>query len=427
MFRLYSTLFALVFTAFAFAAEPQIDKSAILRRGNVVERIAPRVNNSTAAVGRQSRELAALDPPADDSHKWFISVLTQPHCEPCKKLLANLTADERLRAFVNTTEPARSWSHYHVYSSADEAQRWRWKNISLRGYPTVLIQPPRNGKYGDPATVVLQKTGYDGDPRRLADQFRAAIQTYVKSLEEKSDVTSVKTVSTSRAEWAQLPSVPPNDSPLPPLPESPAVVPDAVVPDAVVPDAVDPDARPAVTPTPEKPAPPQPQPQPTPAPQPVPAAPFPQHPEAVVIVDKFADGLSDQGNWPRLRAVVQKLQSERPGLIVRLLDIRDAAAYPVRREELPAIVTTSEGRVETKLDKSLLPLLSTPENAFPWSALLSLFTAGFNWAGIAALAIWGVAAIRQLRKARGRQLLLDDDTVQQIRTLLQSLLNKPAA
>ena len=62
------------------------------------------------------------------------------------------------------------------------AQDWRWKQIKIEGYPTVLIQPPINGQYGDPATVVFQQTGYDGDAEKLSNRMTVATRRYVDSL-----------------------------------------------------------------------------------------------------------------------------------------------------------------------------------------------------------------------------------------------------
>ena len=73
-----------------------------------------------------------------------------------------------LRAFANPDDPKESWAHYRVYRSDDTTQSWRWKNLRISGYPTILIQPPRNRQFGDPSTVVMQCAGYEGDAKQLS-------------------------------------------------------------------------------------------------------------------------------------------------------------------------------------------------------------------------------------------------------------------
>jgi hypothetical protein len=151
---------------------------------------------------------------------------------------------------------------------------------------------------------------------------------------------------------------------------------------------------------------------------------YPQHPEAVVIVDKFADSVAKDASWSKIRSAVQRMQRDRPGLIVRVLDRRDAANYPVQPNELPAIITTSEGRIETKLDKTLLETVTNDPPAFPWQALLSLFTGGFSWVGVGALGIWAIAMIRRWRIAQGKKILVDNESAGRIRELLEKLFER---
>ncbi|MDX1961827.1 MAG: hypothetical protein SFX18_01660 [Pirellulales bacterium] len=408
---------------------PEIDVQEIHRRGDTVEYVTGDAQSTESAASETA--LAALAPPADDDHKWFITVIKQDNCPPCQQLLTDLSQDPRLLAFVQPAKPPESWAHFNVYAREDETQAWRWEKIRLRGYPTLLVQPPRNGRYGPAATVVLQKTGYGGDAAALARQLRTAITDYAtKHQATPADAALITGVSANTRSSNHLPLITANtlipDEPsdlgnAAPAPFAPPAIPEPLPHDPapgplVVPPQVDPDARPA----------PQPDPAPTPSPAPriAPAVPgpFPQHPEAVVIVDKFADSMTDERTWARVRAVLQRLQKERPGLIVRLLDIRDAAQYPISPGELPAVITTSEGRIETKLDRRLLPLLQADLQTFPWEALLSFFTLGFNWAGLAAIGIWLAALVRQWRKARGQRLLLDEQSLSQLRELLAKLL-----
>jgi thiol-disulfide isomerase/thioredoxin len=407
-----------------FAPAQAIDPHEILRRGNHVEVINAAAPHTDGAA-EETAELAALAPPADDSHKWFISIITLDNCGPCKKLLADWPASPELAAFAQPRDAKSSWAHLNIYAAEDETQTWRWQHIAVKSYPTILLQPPRSGLFGDPAVVVLQKSGYHGKPAELAAQLRAAVQKHVKqhrsesaqrqnpgvhprgTLAEEGEQTTFVNFEQKSPPFA--PPVKPSVLPLPtfdPLPLLPAI-----------PPSVDPDAKPV----PVEPS------EPAPAPDVLPAPAnekYPQHPEAVVIVDKQSESFSDLAVRAQVRRVLDRLLAERPGLIVRMLDVRDARQYPVAPRELPAVLTTSEGRLETKIDRTLLPVVAAEPPPFPWQAVAGLLANGFNWAGAAALLIWGVARFRAYRQARGEKLLVSDELVQQVRTLVEELLKK---
>jgi hypothetical protein len=175
--RLASCLLFLSFTATALAQAlidvPPLAEQEILRRGNFVERIDGYRNDVNDLIAE------ALRPPADDSHKWFITVITTRNCRYCESLKKDFTSSANLRPFVDQEDHTNSWAHYNVFSAEDQTQAWRWEGIQLAGYPTLLIQPPRDGRYGDPKTVVMQKTGYDGDSQKLATAIRNGITAYV--------------------------------------------------------------------------------------------------------------------------------------------------------------------------------------------------------------------------------------------------------
>ena len=52
--------------------------------------------------------------------------------------------------------------------------------------------------------------------------------------------------------------------------------------------------------------------------------------------------------------------------------------------------------------------------------------AGFSVPAAIALVIWGITYIRARRKAAGKQLLLDQETFDELLTLLRRLSNSPA-
>lgn len=153
---------------------PPAARAEVLRRGNMVEMLGEGVSGEDNIIGE------VMAPPPDDSDKWYISVVSQAGCPPCERLKADFMESDTLRAWVNVDDPAHSWAHYQVYRIEDETQRYRWEHIRLRAFPTLIIQPPRNGKYGKCATVVAQITGYDGNPDKLSKQMSDAIQRYIK-------------------------------------------------------------------------------------------------------------------------------------------------------------------------------------------------------------------------------------------------------
>jgi len=175
--RMASCLLLLTLTAPTLAQDlkdvPHVAEQEILRRGNFVERIDGYRNDVTDLIAE------ALRPPADDSHKWFITVITTRNCRYCESLKRDFATSANLRPFVDPEDHTNSWAHFNVFSIDDQTQAWRWEGIQLAGYPTLLIQPPRDNRYGDPKTVVLQKTGYDGDSQKLASSIRDTITRYV--------------------------------------------------------------------------------------------------------------------------------------------------------------------------------------------------------------------------------------------------------
>src|SRR5690606_20503022 len=60
---------------------PEIVKEEIARRGNLVEELGTTQNDETMTIFT-----GALQPPPDDSHKWYISVITTKDCPYCELL-----------------------------------------------------------------------------------------------------------------------------------------------------------------------------------------------------------------------------------------------------------------------------------------------------------------------------------------------------
>lgn len=117
-------------------------------------------------------------PPPSDADKWHISVITMTACPACTKLKRDWQVNANLRAFAKPDEPKASWAHFGYFDKADASQSWRWKDIRVDSYPTIIMQPPRTGKYGDPRTVVFQQT-YSGNPDQLASAMSRALKRYL--------------------------------------------------------------------------------------------------------------------------------------------------------------------------------------------------------------------------------------------------------
>lgn len=157
--------------------ETEVDRAEVLRLGDMVQHIG--------GIGSEPVDafVEAMGPPASDADKWFISVLTMQGCAPCVKLKSDWSTSPWLLALADPSDPKTSWAHYNVYAREDQSQGFRFANLQIEGYPTIIVQPPRSKRYGDPKTVVFQGT-YGGDPEKLARQITAAIRQYLVKLGE---------------------------------------------------------------------------------------------------------------------------------------------------------------------------------------------------------------------------------------------------
>lgn len=157
---------------------PEIAVWEAERRGNMVQEIGTTRADAIDLIG------AALAPPADDSGKWYLTVVTMRDCPACEKLKHDFLHNKHLQAWVNVEDPSRSTMHYQVRRLEDPTQK-DWLHAiepQLRkgGFPALVIQPPRSGEYGKSATTVAILHGYNGDAEALTDRMRRAIVTYVR-------------------------------------------------------------------------------------------------------------------------------------------------------------------------------------------------------------------------------------------------------
>mgnify|MGYP000305325601 CR=1 FL=1 len=82
-----------------------------------------------------------MRPPADDSHKWFISVLATKNCRYCDNLKRDFATSDHLKPFVDVEDHTQSWAHFNVYSNDDATQAWR---EVLAGFERWLAAPPED-------------------------------------------------------------------------------------------------------------------------------------------------------------------------------------------------------------------------------------------------------------------------------------------
>jgi hypothetical protein len=392
--------------ATAQAAPPEVERQEVLRLGNHVQLIDGHRSAADDAF------VNVMGPPADDNQKWFVTVISTKGCGACTRLKSDLATSPYLRALVNADNPKESWSHFNAYLNEDRSQQFRWQNIKLGGFPTILVQPPLNKKYGDPATVVFQQTGYDGNGQRLAAKITAAIKTYLSK--------RVQAAPHRPAGHRQQVPVADGD-------------PIGVDPPWTPPPKVDPPVGPTPSPSPHVDIPVIP---PVDVPTPNTDDRVSTYPEAIVVTD--ADDGLDGPIDDRIRSVLAALRIQRgKNLKVRLMDWREAKdRYPVRRDEVPVILVTNDGRIEDKISGKLLPFLQTQPREvtladIPWSAILTLVTTGFSLPAAIAIGLWAVRFIRARRQAAGKPLLLSDEALEQvvavIAKFLESRLPKPPA
>jgi hypothetical protein len=396
---------------------PEVDRDAVIRMGNsVIHSGGGHKDDGEIAFGE------VMGPPADDNHKWFISVITSRNCQHCERLKADLHKSQYLRAFCNLDDQKTSWAHTNVYLAGDKSQDWRWKDLRIGGYPTILIQPPLNKQFGDPSTVVLQHTGYDGNDKKLAEKMSAYIRAYIKKLSETprqnwehSSAIRQATYSRSRGfgqsadvgldpPWTPRPKVEPSPAPTPFAPPFLPPVNVPVFPDTPPvgpqPGPVSPDANPVESPDPE-----------------------------AIIVTSPSTNESVEKN-AKIQEFIVKLREREPKLRVRTVDFADAKErFPVNKNDLPAVFVLADGQIVDKVSGGLLPFVLPTQDPttladFPVTAVLALLTSGFAIGPMIVIGIWAFKYIRTLRKNAGQTPVIDDNTAKAIETLLPGLLEK---
>jgi hypothetical protein len=165
----------------------EVDQAEVMRMGDLVQVTADGEFQSSATAAF----VEAMGPPKDDAGKWFVTVLTTKDCSACDQLKRDWASSPWLQALAKPGDPAGSWAHYSVYDKNDPTQAFRWKAIKVTSFPTIIVQPPRSGIYGSPATVVYQDV-YRGDPKLQAQSITTAIRRYIGTLPNVSTLSGSK-------------------------------------------------------------------------------------------------------------------------------------------------------------------------------------------------------------------------------------------
>jgi hypothetical protein len=69
-------------------------------------------------------------------------------------LLKEWETNDWLLSIADPNNAKKSWAHFSVYDKSDRSQEFRFKALKVTTYPTVVVQPPRTGKYGEPKTGI---------------------------------------------------------------------------------------------------------------------------------------------------------------------------------------------------------------------------------------------------------------------------------
>lgn len=175
-------IFCPVFAVAQHDVPPQAEHE-ILRRGEMVQETGSVQSDESNVISE------ALAPPEDDSDKWYVTLITGKNCKPCERLKYDLQHSTDLKAWVNVESPKDSHVHYQSRSMDDPTQAVWMASLRARleahGVPAIVIQPPRNGMYGEAKTVVGMIHGYNGNPKELVNLLHDKVVAYVKTMHRK--------------------------------------------------------------------------------------------------------------------------------------------------------------------------------------------------------------------------------------------------
>lgn len=184
--RYLLSVMAVMCCAVLSAQQPNgLDDRAIeetARRGSDVEPLGVIQAGPDVAVRK------AFAPPADDSDKWWVNVIVAgANATDKEKAASKLLIDDihalKFKCYVKPEDPASSWAQYQERREDDPLQQ-DWlapirPKLKEVGLPAVVIQPPRNGKFGPNNRTVCVVGQYDGRPDLFSAMIRQRVEAYI--------------------------------------------------------------------------------------------------------------------------------------------------------------------------------------------------------------------------------------------------------
>lgn len=137
--------------------------------------LPPKMIAATAVSKRSYGNL--VDDEIDSNEKWFVTVFTSPGCPPCVTLKRDLKNSPFLTKFTD----GRRVIYSIVPVDSSEGRRLT-KIIPVSSTPTIRVQLPMSGKFGNPYKVLFTKVGYttardrEGAQRELRDDIIRAVK-----------------------------------------------------------------------------------------------------------------------------------------------------------------------------------------------------------------------------------------------------------
>ena len=165
-----------------------IAKREVLRRGSHV------VATGTVRSGLVEQALA---PPADDSDKWHFTLVGEAadkNFQAMKTMLSE-TKEQTLLAWVDVKDQSHSkmWYHERTWDLKGTQKDWLLPladEVKEHGLPLIVIQPCRNGRFGDPTTIVKRIHGVVSE-KELPEKIREAVFAYIQSIEKPVNTSGV--------------------------------------------------------------------------------------------------------------------------------------------------------------------------------------------------------------------------------------------
>ena len=165
-----------------------VAKREVLRRGSHV------VATGTVRSGLVEQALA---PPADDSDRWHFTLIgedKEPKFEGMRTMLRDTKTPELL-AWLDVKDQTHSKFVYHerIWDLKGTQKDWLLPlvdEVEKHGLPLIVIQPCRNGRFGDPDTVVKRIHGIIKSTD-LADRIRESVLAYIQSIDKPVNTSGV--------------------------------------------------------------------------------------------------------------------------------------------------------------------------------------------------------------------------------------------